>query len=111
MTANTSITNKDAMIPLKHFLDRRPNPCDKTYINFSSAKLVLNLNTVQFDGTHYSQSGGVAMGTKMEPSFACLLLVVWRRKWVALCETYRWLGERFIEHKQRVTNAKDCPLA
>lgn len=70
----TSIPNNEAMVALKHFLDRRPNPYINTDIILRLAELVLNLNTFQFDGEHYSQSGGVAMGTKMGPSFACLFM-------------------------------------
>ena len=70
----TSIPNNDAIIALKHFLDRRPNPHVKTDIILRLAELVLNLNTFQFNGEYYSQSGGVAMGTKMGPSFACLFV-------------------------------------
>ena len=69
----TNIPNNDALIALRHYLDRRPNPYVKTDI-LRLAKLVLNLNTFNFDGNHYIQSGGVAMGTKMGPSFACLFV-------------------------------------
>ena len=34
----------------------------------------LKFNTFQFNGDFYSQTGGVAMGTKMGPSFACLFV-------------------------------------
>ncbi len=70
----TSIPNQDAMIALKHFLDRRPNPYIQTDIILRLAELVLTLNTFQFNGSFYNQSGGVAMGTKMGPSFACLVM-------------------------------------
>ena len=70
----TSIPNNDAMLALKHFLDRRPNPYFKTDIILRLAELVLKLNTFQFDGEYYAQTGGVAMGTKMGPSFACLFV-------------------------------------
>ena len=70
----TSIPNNDAMLALKHFLDRRPNPYFKTDIILRLAELVLKMNTFQFDGEFYSQTGGVAMGTKMGPSFACLFV-------------------------------------
>ena len=70
----TSIPNNDAMLALKHFLDRRPNPYFKTDIILRLAELVLKMNTFQFNGEHFSQTGGVAMGTKMGPSFACLFV-------------------------------------
>ena len=38
------------------------------------AELVLTLNTFSFSGEYYRQIGGVAMGSKMGPSYACLLV-------------------------------------
>ncbi|KAL9952017.1 hypothetical protein ACROYT_G039216 [Oculina patagonica] len=38
------------------------------------AELVPSLNTFDFGGTHYQQVGGVAMGTKMGPNYACLFV-------------------------------------
>ena len=38
------------------------------------AELVLTLNTFDFDGQVFNQISGVAMGTKMEPSYACLFM-------------------------------------
>ena len=46
----TIIPNNDAIIALKHILDRRPYPHVKMDIILRLAKLVLNLNTFQFDG-------------------------------------------------------------
>ena len=70
----TSIPNNDAILAVKHFLDKRPNPYFDTDIILRLTELVLNLNTFQFNGEYYSQTGGVAMGTKMGPSFACLFV-------------------------------------
>ena len=38
------------------------------------AELVLTLNKVSFDGEHYQQISGVAMGTKIGPSYANLFV-------------------------------------
>ena len=38
--------------------------------NFAAVELVLTLNNFSFDGEHYQQIGGVAMGTKMGPSYS-----------------------------------------
>ena len=70
----TSIPNNDAILAVKHFLGRRPNPYFDTEIILRLTELVLNLNTFQFNGEFYFQTGGVAMGTKMGPSFACLFV-------------------------------------
>jgi hypothetical protein len=38
------------------------------------AELVLTLNNFSFDGEHYQQINGVAMGTKMGPNYANLFI-------------------------------------
>ena len=38
------------------------------------AELLLTLNNFAFDGEHYQQISGVAMGTKMDPSYANLFV-------------------------------------
>ena len=72
----TRIPNNDAILAVKHFLDRRPNPYFSTDIILRLTELVLNLNTFQFNGDFYSQTGGIAMGTKV--SLVCLL-ASWRK--------------------------------
>ncbi len=44
------------------------------------AELVLTLNNFSFDGEHYQQISGVAMGTKMGPTLLTCLLVLWKNK-------------------------------
>ena len=36
------------------------------------AELVLTLNTFEFNGEYYKQVGGVAMGSRLGPNYACL---------------------------------------
>ena len=36
--------------------------------------LVLHCNILVFDGTHYHQRIGTAMGTRVAPTFACLFM-------------------------------------
>jgi hypothetical protein len=43
-------------------------------------ELVLTLNNVSFDGEHYQQIRGVAMGTKMGPNYAIFFLVLWKNR-------------------------------
>lgn len=38
------------------------------------AELVLALNNFHFNGEHYKQIGGVAMGSKLGPNYACLFV-------------------------------------
>ena len=72
----TSIPHADGLTALKFFLDCRPQnpnqPPTSTLLRL--AELVLTLNTFEFDGTIFEQVSGVAMGTKMGPSYACLFM-------------------------------------
>jgi len=57
---------------LSHFLDQRTNKEPPTHTLTRPAKLFLTLNFFSFSGEHYPQIGGVAMGSKIGPSYACL---------------------------------------
>lgn len=68
------IPHDDGLVALKHFLDRRSvlDPPSSTVLRL--AELVLTLNDFQFDQEYYRQVKGVAMGTRMGPSYANLFL-------------------------------------
>ena len=72
----TSIPRADGQRALSFFLDRRPPearyPSTTTLVRL--AELVLTLNTFKFDGQIFHQISGVAMGTKLEPKYACLFM-------------------------------------
>ena len=51
-----------------------------TYTLVRLAELVLNLTSFEFDSSYYQQTGGVAMGTKMGPNYACLFVGYVERK-------------------------------
>jgi len=60
---------------LVHFvLERKPHPSISTNTLFRLAELVLTLNSFEFNGQFFDQISGVAMGTKMGPSYACLFM-------------------------------------
>ena len=69
----TSIPHSDGLLALKHFLtkDKRSLPVT-TLIRL--AELVLTLSSFQFGDEHFLQTSGVAMGTRMGPSYACLFV-------------------------------------
>ena len=66
----TTIPNKDGLLALTHFLNKRPVPQPPTHTLVHLAELVLILNTFSFNGKYYSQTGGVAMGSRLEPNYA-----------------------------------------
>ena len=70
----TTIPNKDGLLALTHFLNKRPVPQPPTHTLVRLAELVLTLNTFSFNGKYYSQSGGVAMGSRLGPNYACLFM-------------------------------------
>ncbi len=72
----TVIPHHDGLRALKLFLDKRPVQEPSTSVLVRLAELVLTLNNFSFDGEHYQQTSGVAMGTKM---LTCLL-VLWKNK-------------------------------
>ena len=60
---------------LKYYLLYYPDenrPSTPTLLKLTD--LVLNLSSFEFDGKYYIQIKGVAMGTKMGPSYACLFV-------------------------------------
>ena len=70
----TVIPHHDGLRALKFFLDKRPNQEPSTSVLVRLAELVLTLNNFFFDGEHYQQISGVAMGTKMGPNYANLFV-------------------------------------
>src|SRR6056300_806575 len=70
----TVIPNDEGLLALKHFFDRRTvlEPSTPTLLRL--AELVLTLNCFSFDGPFYKQINGVAMGTKMGPSYPNLFV-------------------------------------
>eukprot|EP00061_Rhincodon_typus_P017437 g46130.t1 len=53
---------------------RRPNQSPSTDTLICLTKLVLTLNNFSFHSSHFLQTNGVAKGTRMGPSSACLFV-------------------------------------
>ena len=70
----TVIPNCKGLLALKHFFDLRTvkKPSSETLLRL--AELVLTLNCFSLAGSYYKQINGVAMGTKMGPSYASLFV-------------------------------------
>ena len=67
----TSIPHEDGLIVLCHFLDQRPDPDPPTNTLIRLAELVIQ--KISF-GSFYVQKSGVAMGSNLGRSFACLFV-------------------------------------
>ena len=70
----TVIPNDGGLQALSYFLDQRTIKEPSTHTLVRLAELVLTLNAFSFDHEHYRQIGGVAMGSKMGPNYACLFV-------------------------------------
>ena len=70
----TVIPHHDGLEALKFFLNQRTLLEPSTTALICLAELVLTLSNFSFDSEHYQQISGVAMGTKMGPSYANLFV-------------------------------------
>eukprot|EP00061_Rhincodon_typus_P002984 g18994.t1 len=70
----TCIPHADGLKALRCFLSRRPNHSPSTDTLIHLAELVLIFNNFSFNSSHFLQTKGVAMGTRMGPSCACLFV-------------------------------------
>ncbi|CAH3106973.1 unnamed protein product [Pocillopora meandrina] len=70
----TVIPIDEGLRALKHLFDHRTvkEPSSETLLCL--AELVLTFNCFSFGGNYYKQTNGVAMGTKMGPSYASLFV-------------------------------------
>ena len=77
----TVIPNAQGLLALKYFffyLHTVKEPNKETLLRL--AELVLTLNCFSFADSYYKQINGVAMGTKMGPSYAFLDIKTFHRK-------------------------------
>lgn len=79
----TSIPHSEGLKALKFFLDRRIKPAISIAALAYLVDLVLTLNASKINGGYFNQISGVAIGTKMGPSYACYFLgylehLVWK---------------------------------
>ena len=70
----TSIPHDGALKASKHVLAKRSNKSMSTSTLLQLIELVLKMNTFHFNGRYFSQKQGIAMGTKMGPSVACIFM-------------------------------------
>lgn len=70
----TIIPHSDGLTALEHFLERRDILDPPTHTLLRLDELVLKLNTFEFQGEYFEQEKGVAMGTRMGPSYANIFM-------------------------------------
>lgn len=100
----TNIPNEDGLLALKQFIYKHHLKIDTTTV-IRLAKLVLSMNSFQFMGQHYKQKKGVAMGTKMGSSYACLFVgYVEEKIFIQYTEPLPDLFKRYIDDCMGVTS-------
>ena len=70
----TVTPHNEGLLALKHFFDQRTTTEPNTSTLLRLAELVLTLNCFSFDDQYFKQTNGVAMGTRMGPSYANLFV-------------------------------------
>ena len=70
----TSIPHSDGLQAIRHFVEHHPTPDVSPTAIVRLTELVLTLNSFEFNGCFFDQISGVAMGTKMGPSYANLFM-------------------------------------
>jgi hypothetical protein len=70
----TVIPNKEGLKAIKYYLQKRSTQTPSTDTIVRLAELVLELNCFSFNDKFYSQIGGVCMGTRMGPNYACMFM-------------------------------------
>ena len=93
----SQIPNKEGINAVFHLLRRkdRLNPLNHWVLKLLDA--VLTKNNFQFNGKHYLQVGGTAMGTKVAPSYANLFMDNLERKLLHGYHLEPLLWVRFID--------------
>eukprot|EP00061_Rhincodon_typus_P004254 g22130.t1 len=66
------LPHTDGLNALRFFLSRRPDQSPSTDTLICLTELILTLNNFSFNSSHFLH--GVAMGTHMGPSYACLFI-------------------------------------
>ena len=78
----TNIPNDEGIESIRETLSKNGNPPATTDIMTSFLLLILTLNNFTFNGNHYLQVKGCAMGTKCAPSYANLFMGKFEKKYI-----------------------------
>ena len=99
----TNIPNEEGRIAVAHYLSKhRPQrlipegePSNSSLLTL--LKMVLEFNNFEFNGTHYLQVGGTAMGTRVAPTLANLFMGHFEEKFVFSKKPGPHVWVRFID--------------
>ena len=81
--------------PLEVYRSGAKNPSNSSIIEL--LEMVLTMNNFDFNGLHFLQVGGTAMGTHLAPSYANLFMDLFERKYVYTYPVQPLLWKRYID--------------
>ena len=93
----TNIPHEEGLRASEHFLNKRKNTTIPTDFLIKLMEFVLTHNNFEFNGKHYVQKQGTAMGTKMAPSYACLFMGNLEDKFLSAAEQIPDIWIRYID--------------
>ena len=93
----TNIPHNDGIQACSEFLDQRLNPTIQTTRLCDLIRMILTNNTFTFNGQHYRQINGTAMGTKMAPSYANLFMGKFEKDALAAASHSPLIWWRYID--------------
>ena len=95
----TNIPHNEGIQSIKEMLaiHKPPNSLPQNSYIIELLQLVLTNNHFEFNGKHYHQVSGTAMGTKLEPSYANLIMTKFEGKYVYTYPLQPKLQKRLID--------------
>jgi len=91
------IPHNEGLDAIRHALDGRENQETPTNLIVDLAELVLRNNNFEFDGKHYLQTLGTAIGTKMAPAYANIFMDRLEQRLLSEAEIKPYLWFRYID--------------
>lgn len=93
----TSIPHEDGLRAIRLTLQNNPNLAIPIDTILELTEMTLTMNTFVFNGHHYHQIQGTAMGTKMAPSYANIFMGVLEHELLENAEIQPSIWVRFID--------------
>ena len=101
----TNIPHKEGIDACSHYLNARHHKLVPTESLCDLIRMILGMNNLVFDGQHFLQIHGTAMGTRMAPSYANLFMGKFEEKAIATpplslssggdsSTTFSWCGRK-----------------
>ena len=92
-----NIPHDEGLEALRRTLNKRSNPVIPTNHIVDLAELVLKNNNLEFDGSHFLQKCGTAIGTRMMPAYANLFMHHLESQLLNLAPVKAYLWLRYID--------------